>query len=116
VREGAERQCAKRLSPRSCLRYLHRLGFVWKRPKRLLLKTDAAKRAAMFRDVLAWREKRESAGFDVRKTFKQRGDGRKIDVLDEASGRVVAEPMRGGRVAHRRDGPAPPAGCGCRGG
>jgi hypothetical protein len=46
VREWAERQCAKRLSPRSCLRYLHRLGFVWKRPKRLLLKADPAKRAA----------------------------------------------------------------------
>jgi transposase len=36
----------RRLSPRSCLRYLHRLGFVWKRPKRRLLRADPAKRAA----------------------------------------------------------------------
>ncbi len=34
------------LSRRSCLRYLHRLGFVWKRPKRRLVKADPAKRAA----------------------------------------------------------------------
>lgn len=34
------------LSRRSCLRYLHRLGFIWKRPKRRLLKADPAKRAA----------------------------------------------------------------------
>ena len=46
VREWADRQCAKALSPRSCLRYLHRLGFVWKRPKRLLVKADPTKRAA----------------------------------------------------------------------
>lgn len=36
----------QQLSRRSCLRYLHRLGFVWKRPKRRLLKADPAKRAA----------------------------------------------------------------------
>ncbi len=56
MREWAARQCAKRLSPRSCLRYLHRLGFVWKRPKRLLLKADAAKRTAfvqVYRALLA---------------------------------------------------------------
>lgn len=46
VRAWADRQCAKALSPRSCLRYLHRLGFVWKRPKRLLVKADPAQRAA----------------------------------------------------------------------
>ncbi len=46
MREWVAAQYAKHLSPRSCLRYLHRLGFVWKRPKRLLLKADAAKRAA----------------------------------------------------------------------
>jgi transposase len=46
VRQFVEHRFAKRLSPRSCLRYLHRLGFVWKRPKRLLLKAKAEKRAA----------------------------------------------------------------------
>lgn len=55
MREWAVRHCTKRLSPRSCLRYLQRLGFVWKRPKRLLLKADAAKRAAfveLYRQLL----------------------------------------------------------------
>lgn len=46
VRQFVQQRCGKRLSARSCLRYLHRLGFVWKRPKRLLLKADAKKRAA----------------------------------------------------------------------
>ena len=36
----------KHPSPRSCLRALHRLDFVWKRPKRRLLKAAAAKREA----------------------------------------------------------------------
>jgi len=56
VRQWAEAQYAKQLSPRSCLRYLHRLDFVWKRPKRLLLKADPAKRAAFverYRTLLA---------------------------------------------------------------
>lgn len=34
------------LSSRSCLNYLHRLGFVLKRPKKRLLKANAEKRAA----------------------------------------------------------------------
>ena len=46
VREFVESRFGKRLSPRSCLRYLRRLGFVRKRPKRLFLKADPAKRAA----------------------------------------------------------------------
>lgn len=37
------------LSQSSARRYLHRLGFVRKRPKKLLLKADAAKRAAFVR-------------------------------------------------------------------
>jgi transposase len=56
VRQWVQDQYAKQLSPRSCLRYLQRLGFVWKRPKRLLLKADAAKRAAfvqVYRALLA---------------------------------------------------------------
>jgi transposase len=56
VRQWVAAQYAKQLSPRSCLRYLHRLDFVWKRPKRLLLKADPAKRAAFverYRTLLA---------------------------------------------------------------
>jgi transposase len=46
VRQFIEARCGLRLSRSSCLRYLHRLGFVLKRPKKRLLKADAAKRAA----------------------------------------------------------------------
>jgi transposase len=44
VREFIEERCAQRLSRSSCLNYLHRLGFVLKRPKKRLLKADAKKR------------------------------------------------------------------------
>ncbi|MDP9371111.1 MAG: IS630 family transposase [Chloroflexota bacterium] len=46
VRQFIEDRCGIRLSRSSCLRYLHRLGFVYKRPKKRLLKADEAKRAA----------------------------------------------------------------------
>ncbi len=46
VRQFIEARCGIRLSRSTCLRYLHRLGFVLKRPKKRLLKADAAKRAA----------------------------------------------------------------------
>lgn len=46
MRQWVQERYAKPLSPRSCLRYLDRVGFVWKRPRRLLLKADAAKRTA----------------------------------------------------------------------
>jgi transposase len=45
VRQFVQQRFDKQLSARSALRYLHRLGFVWKRPKRLLLKADAKQRA-----------------------------------------------------------------------
>jgi transposase len=56
VRQFVAERFGKRPSPRSCLRYLHRLGFVWKRPKRRLLKADPVKReafVAQYRDVVA---------------------------------------------------------------
>jgi transposase len=39
----------------SCLNYLHRLGFVVRRPKKRLLKADQAKRAAFVREYAALR-------------------------------------------------------------
>jgi transposase len=39
----------------SCLNYLHRLGFVVRRPKKRLLKADAAKREAFVREYAALR-------------------------------------------------------------
>jgi transposase len=56
VRQWLQDHYANQLRPRSCLRYLQRLGFVWKRPQRLLLKAAAAKRAAFvqrYRALLA---------------------------------------------------------------
>ena len=46
VREFIEERFGHQLCRSSCLNYLHRLGFVLKRPKKRLLKADAAKREA----------------------------------------------------------------------
>ena len=46
VREFVEQRFDQRLGRSSCLNYLHRLGFVLKRPKKRLLKADAEKRKA----------------------------------------------------------------------
>lgn len=46
VREFVQRHLGRRLSRSSCLYYLHRLGFVLKRPKKRLLKAKAAVREA----------------------------------------------------------------------
>ena len=43
------------LSRSSCLNYLHRLGFVVRRPKKRLLKADEARRAAFVREYAALR-------------------------------------------------------------
>jgi transposase len=78
VREWAERQCAAALSPRTCLRYLHRLGYVWKRPKRLLVKADPAKRAAFverYRTLLSEAQRRGARSFFVDEAhFRADGD------------------------------------------
>jgi transposase len=78
VREWAAQHCAQPLSPRSCLRYLHRLGFVWKRPKRLLLKADPAKRAAFverYRALLQEAQRRGARIFFVDEAhFRADGD------------------------------------------
>ena len=47
------------LSRSSCLNYLHRLGFVLKRPKKRLVKADEAKREAFVAEYAAlWDEAR----------------------------------------------------------
>ena len=40
VRQCIEARGGRRLSRATCLRYLHRLGFVYKRPKKRLRKAD----------------------------------------------------------------------------
>jgi transposase len=62
VREFVVRRYGIRLSRSSCLNYLHRLGFVVKRPKKRLLKADAAKRAAFVQEYAALREDATARG------------------------------------------------------
>ncbi len=69
------------LSRGSCLNYLHRLGFAFKRPKKHLLKADEAKRKAFVVEYAALRE-------EVGRT------GGKIFFADEAHFRADAE-LRG---------------------
>ena len=53
VRQFIEARCGVRLCRSACTRYLHRLGFVYKRPKQRLLKADEAKRAAFVEEYAA---------------------------------------------------------------
>ena len=70
-----------RLSHSSCLNWLHRLGFAFKRPKKRLLKVDAAKRESFVAEYAAlWHE--------------AHGSGAKIFFADEAHFRADAE-LRG---------------------
>ena len=68
------------LCRRSCLTYLRRLGFAFKRPKKRLLKADEEKREAF---VAAYAALREEAV----------GSGAKICFADEAHFRADAVPM-----------------------
>ena len=69
------------LSRSSCLNYLHRLGFAFKRPKKRLLKADDERRAAFVAEYAAiWEE--------------SRGTGTRIFFADEAHFRADAE-LRG---------------------
>lgn len=53
------------LSSRSCLNYLHRLGFVVKRPKKRLTKADAAKRAVFVQDYVILRQEAAKLGAKI---------------------------------------------------
>ena len=62
VRQFAEERFGRVLSSRSCLNYLHRLGFVVKQPKKRLLKADAEKRAAFVATYVALRNEAQVKG------------------------------------------------------
>ncbi len=65
-------QFGVRLGKSGCLRYLHRLGFVCKRPKKRPTKADAAKRAAFVRAYLGLVAEAERTGathFRASRTF-----------------------------------------------
>jgi transposase len=55
VRAFCQQRFGIRLCRSSCLNYLHRLGFVVRRPKKRLLKADVAKREAFVREYRALR-------------------------------------------------------------
>jgi transposase len=55
VRQFVQEHFSCQLSSRSCLNYLHRLGFVVKRPKKRLLKANAEKRAAFVAEYVVLR-------------------------------------------------------------
>lgn len=57
--------CQVHLGKSSCLRYLHRLGFVWKRPKKRLTKADAEQRAAFVREYLVLVAEAECTGAKI---------------------------------------------------
>ena len=71
VRQYVQEHFGRLLSGRSCLNYLHRLGFVLKRPKKRFLKADAEKRAAFVATYVALRG-------------EARAQGAKIYFVDEA--------------------------------
>ncbi len=81
VRRFIEERCGVRLSRSTCLRYLHRLGFVLKRPKKRLLKADEAKRAAFVEQY---------AGL----LLEAQATGAKLFFVDEAHFRADAD-LRG---------------------
>jgi transposase len=62
VRGWVQQRVGRRLSRSSCLQYLHRLGFVHKRPKKRLLKADAARRAAFVREYAVLHAAAETRG------------------------------------------------------
>jgi len=65
VREFIRRRWGLILGRSSCLNYLHRLGFVLKRPKQRLLKADAARRDVFVREYALLRAVAEASGAKV---------------------------------------------------
>ena len=103
VRQFVVQRFAKHLSQRSCLRYLHRLDFVWKRPKRLLLKADPAKRAAFvarYRALVADAARRGAPIFFVDEAhFRADGDVRGLWVQRGQEALVASSSPRWGEKA-----------------
>jgi transposase len=78
VRLFAEQRFGRRLCRSSCHNYLHRLGFVPKRPKKRLVKADPVKREAFVADYTALR-------------VESQVNGAKIFFVDEAHFRADAD-------------------------
>lgn len=78
VRPFVQQRFGTRLARSSCFRYLHRLGFVWRRPKKRLLKADPDRRASFVAAYTAL-------------TAEAAQSGAKIFFVDEAHFRAEAD-------------------------
>ena len=65
VRQFVSERFGISLSRSSCLNYLHRLGFSFKRPKKRLLKADEKKREAFVAEYATLREEANRTGAKV---------------------------------------------------
>ena len=65
VRQFVRQHFGRLLSRGSCLNYLHRLGFAFQRPKKLLLKADDGKRAAFVAFYADLRAEAEASGAKI---------------------------------------------------
>ena len=65
VRRFVQERFGLLLSSRSCLNYLHRLGFVLKRPKKRQLKANAEPRAAFVAAYVALRSEAQARGAQI---------------------------------------------------
>jgi transposase len=65
VRQFIEVRGGVRLCRSACTRYLHRLGFVYKRPKKRLLKAGEAKRAAFVEEYAALLREAQATGAKI---------------------------------------------------
>ena len=65
VRQFVQDRFGQVLSRSSCLNYLHRLGFVLKRPKKRLAKAKAEKRAAFVATYAALRAEAQARGAKI---------------------------------------------------
>lgn len=92
-----------RLGKSACLRYLHRLGFVRKRPRKRLTKADAAQRAAFVREYLALVAEAERTGAKIffvdEAHFRADGDLRALWVRKGRPALVASSSPRWGEKA-----------------
>lgn len=65
VRQFVQERFGVLLSSRTCLNYLHRLGFVVKRPKKRLLKANAEQRAAFVASYVTLRQQAQESGAKI---------------------------------------------------
>lgn len=65
VRQFAQQHFGLSLSSRTCLNYLHRLGFVLKRPKKRLLKARAEQREAFVTTYVSLRQQAQERGAKI---------------------------------------------------